>query len=187
MGQGPVWATPQVLFVRTNGSASDIASSMQRHVQQSVAGAPYVEVRPLGNLISPRTKSWRLGATMFTAFGILALLLASVGLYGILAYDVAQRTQEIGVRMALGASASEIAKLVVGRGVRTVGLGAAIGLMIVFAAGRAVAPLLFKTSPYEPSVLVVVAVTLLAAALLATWLPAGRASRVDPTAALRAD
>jgi predicted permease len=187
MGQGPVWATPQVLFVRTNGSASDIASLMQRHVQQSVAGAPYVEVRPLGNLISPRTKSWRLGATMFTAFGILALLLASVGLYGILAYDVAQRTQEIGVRMALGASASEIAKLVVGRGVRTVGLGAAIGLMIVFAAGRAVAPLLFKTSPYEPSVLVVVAVTLLAAALLATWLPAGRASRVDPTAALRAD
>ena len=99
----------------------------------------------------------------------------------------AQRTLEIGVRMALGASASEITKLVVGRGVRTVALGAAIGLAIVFASGHAVAPLLFRTSPYEPSVLLGVATTLLLASLLATWLPAGRASRVDPTAALRAD
>ena len=187
MGQGPAWATPQVLFVRTTGAASDAAAAMQRHLQRTVAGAPYIDVRPLADLISPRTRSWRLGATMFTAFGVLALLLASVGLYGILAYDVAQRTQEIGVRMALGASASEITQLVVGRGVRTVAFGAAIGLAIVFASGRAVAPLLFSTSPYEPSVLIGVAITLLVASLLATWLPAGRASRVDPTAALRSD
>lgn len=187
MGQGPAWASPQVLFVRTNGVASDAATSIQRHLQRSVAGVPYVEVRPLVDLISPRTRSWRLGATMFTAFGVLALLLASVGLYAILAYDVAQRTQEIGVRMALGASVFEITRLIVGRGVRTVTLGVAIGLAIVFASGRTIAPLLFSTSPYEPSVLIAVAATLLAAALFATWLPAGKASRVDPTAALRAE
>jgi predicted permease len=186
LGQGPAWA-PQVLFVRSVGSASDIAAALHRHLQLTVAGVPYVSIRPLGDLISPGTRSWRLGATMFTAFGVLALLLASVGLYAILAYDVAQRTQEIGVRMALGASASEITRLVVGRGVRTVAVGAAIGLAIVFASGHTVAPLLFSTSPYEPAVLIGVATTLLAAALLATWLPAGRASRVDPTAALRAD
>jgi ABC-type antimicrobial peptide transport system permease subunit len=125
-----------------------------------------------------------MGAIMFGIFGALAIVLASVGLYGVLAYDVAQRQQEIGVRLALGASRSTVARLVMGRGFTVVGIGA-IGLAATLACGRLVEPLLFRTSPYDPLILGAVAVLMLAVSVIATLVPTARATRVDPSLSLR--
>jgi ABC-type antimicrobial peptide transport system permease subunit len=139
------------------------------------------------DLVNPQTRSWRLGATMFGAFGALALILAAVGLYSMLAYDVAQRTHELGVRVALGARATHLARSVTGSGLRMVAVGAAAGLGLTLLAGHLIEPLLFQTSPHEPLVLVTVVALLLAVAVLATALPAWRAIRVDPIVALRTE
>jgi ABC-type antimicrobial peptide transport system permease subunit len=122
---------------------------------------------------------------MFTAFGALALLLAAIGLYSVIAYNVAQRTHELGVRMALGAQAGDVVRLVVREGIGFGIAGVVIGGAIALGAGRWLAPLLFEESPRDPTVFAIVAVALLGVALAASWLPALRASRVEPTKALR--
>jgi putative ABC transport system permease protein len=128
-----------------------------------------------------------LGATMFVAFGALALLVAAFGLYSLIAYLVAQRTHEFGIRIALGARAADIARLVVGRGVGAAAVGIAIGVGVALALGRLVEPLLFETSPRDAVVFLAVTATLLTFALLASLVPARRALRVDPVTALRAE
>jgi putative ABC transport system permease protein len=120
-------------------------------------------------------------------FGSLALLLAALGLYSVIAYDVAQRHREIGVRMALGAGRSDVVRLVVGGGLALTFGGVALGMAIAALAGRYVAPLLFEQSPRDPAIMGVVAVVLLAIGALATAWPALSASRVDPNITLRAD
>jgi putative ABC transport system permease protein len=132
-------------------------------------------------------RSWQLGATMFAVFGALALVLAAVGLYSVVAYSVAQRMHEMGVRVALGAQARDVIGLVVGEGLRVVGPGIALGGTIALLAGRWIAPLLFNVSPKDPSVFASVVGTLLAVAVVGSWLPALRAAHVDPNEALRAD
>jgi len=108
-------------------------------------------------------------------------------LYGVIAHSVAQRTHEMGVRVALGARTRDVAGLVIRESLRVVSIGIVLGVMIALVAGRWIAPLLFEVSPRDPFVLVAVVVTLLGVALLASWLPASRAARVDPGTALRAD
>ena len=132
-------------------------------------------------------RSWTLGATMFTAFGVLALVLAGVGLYSVIAYNVAQRTHELGVRRALGAQARHAVRLVVVDGLRLAAIGVAIGVAIAFWAGRFVKPLLFEVSPRDPVVFAFVAALLVLVAVAASWIPALRASRVDPNVALRTE
>ena len=175
------------LFVRTRGPARESAEAVRRELQKGAPGSVYVAARPLQDLVDPLVRPWMLGATMFSAFGAVALLLAAVGLYGVIAFNVAQRSHEVGVRIALGAGTRDILRLVVGDGVRVAAVGIALGGVVALAAGRFVAPLLFEVSPRDPLTLAVVAATLLAIAVAASWIPGWRASRVDPSEALRAD
>jgi putative ABC transport system permease protein len=124
-------------------------------------------------------------ATLAGGFGLLALTLACVGLYGLLAYSVAQRTKEIGIRMALGAHASRVVALVLKGGARLVAIGIAVGLPAAWVASRWVASMLFGVTPRDPAAIGGAIVLLTAAAQLAAYLPARRASRVDPLTALR--
>ena len=142
---------------------------------------------PFSDIVGGQTRSWRLGATMFVAFGLLALALAAIGLYSVIAYTVAQRTHEMGVRVALGAQVRDIVLLVVRDGVAVSVIGLAVGAAAAIAASGWIAPLLFKESPRDPMVFGAVTVTLLAVAVAASSIPALRAARVDPQKALRAE
>jgi ABC-type antimicrobial peptide transport system permease subunit len=150
-------------------------------------GISYVTITPFRDIVSSQRRSWQLGATMFLAFGVLALILAAMGLYSVIAYNVTQRTHEIGVRVALGAQARDVAGLVVSDGLRVTIVGVAIGGAVALWAGRWVKALLFDVSPNDPAVFALVAATLVAAGVAASWLPARRATRVDPNVVLRAD
>jgi ABC-type antimicrobial peptide transport system permease subunit len=160
---------------------------LRRYLQSSIPNLPYLDVSWMQELITPQTRSWRMGASVFGAFGALALILAMVGLYSMLSYDVAQRTHELGVRLALGASRANLVGLVVGAGARIVAVGVGIGLGIVLVAGHLVRPLLFETSPQQPGVLFGATAVLLVVTVIATILPTRRALRVDPITALRTD
>jgi ABC-type antimicrobial peptide transport system permease subunit len=132
-------------------------------------------------------RSWRLGATMFTIFGLLALLVAAIGLYSVVAYDVSQRTRELGVRVALGASAGAVLRLVVGEGLRVVVVGLVLGAAVALSLAARVSPLLYNVSPKDPVTYAGVVGVLIVVAVVASLAPALRASRVDPNVALRAD
>ncbi|MGH9640536.1 MAG: FtsX-like permease family protein, partial [Bryobacteraceae bacterium] len=125
------------------------------------------------------------GAYMLEIFGAVALFLAVIGLYAVNAYTVARRTREIGIRMALGADPSSAMRLILGQGLRVIAAGIAIGLLLSAGIGRVLAGLLYQTPGIDPLVLVVASIVLASVALLACYLPARRASRVDPMVALR--
>jgi ABC-type antimicrobial peptide transport system permease subunit len=175
------------MFVRTRGVAADAAEEVRRTLQQLMPGTSYITATPLSKVIAPQTRSWRMGATLFAAFGALALVLAAIGLYSVIAYNVTQRTHEMGVRVALGAQSRDVIALIVREGLWIVIPGVVLGAIASLIAGRWVAPLLFNVSPKDPPVLVAVVVTLLGVAVMASWVPAQRASRVDPNEALRSD
>jgi ABC-type antimicrobial peptide transport system permease subunit len=122
---------------------------------------------------------------LMTVFASSALLLAAIGIYGLLAYSVEQRTHEIGIRVAIGAEAGQIRSMVVGEGLRLALIGVAIGLAVALALAQSIASFLFGVEPWDPLVFAAMPLLLLAVALLAVWLPARRASRVDPIVALR--
>jgi predicted permease len=173
------------LFVRVHGPADRYADAVRRSLQREMPAPSYITTTPLAEVIGQQTRSWRLGASMFSAFGVLALVLAAIGLYSVIAYNVAQRTHELGVRMALGAQRSDVLRLVVTEGLRLAVAGVVIGGAIALAAGRWLAPLLFDESPRDPVVYGAVALALLTVSLAASWLPARRAANVEPTRALR--
>ena len=175
------------LIVRVTGDLDRGAALVQRTIQSTSAVRVYAHTRPYQDLIDPQLRSWRLGATLFTAFGALALSIAVVGLLGVVSYAVTQRTQEIGIRLALGGTGTRIGRLVIADAVRMVSVGVAIGIAGALAAGPVVASLLFQTSPREPASIAVSALVLLAAALVAAAWPAWRAARVPPMVALRAE
>jgi len=179
--------TPNEIFVRVVGDAADYSGAIRRALQPLMPGAAYVNVRPLRELIDPRMRGWQFGATMFLAFGGLALALAAVGLYSVIAYGVAQRQNELGLRIALGASRGSVVRLIVGAGVRMVVVGLAIGALVALWAGHWVGTLLFDESPKDPVVYVAVAGVLFVVAIVATAVPAFGAARVDPNVALRAE
>ena len=175
------------LFVRTRGAARAFKEGVRRRLQREMPAASYITLTPFSEILGSQTRSWQLGATMFVAFGGLALALAAIGLYSVIAYNVAQRTHELGVRRALGAQAADVIRLVVVDGLRLAGVGVAIGIAAAFWAGKWVKPLLFDISPRDPAVFVFVAVILVAVAVAASWIPALRASRVDANVALRTE
>jgi predicted permease len=175
------------LFIRTSGAATNYSDQVRRSLQQLMPGVSYVTVTPMTTIMAGNTRSWKLGATMFTVFGALALVLAAIGLYSVIAYNVTQRTHEMGVRVALGAQARDVIRLIVREGLTIVLPGIVLGGAIALVAGKWVKPLLFEVSPKDPSVLGLVVGTLLVVAVVASWVPATRASRVDPNEALRAD
>ncbi len=174
-------------FVRVRGSAMLQTDALRRDLQRLMPGTAYLVATPLTQVLEPVTRSWRLGATMFVIFGALALTLAAIGLYSVVSYVVTQRTHEMGVRIALGAQVGDVIRLIVGDGVRVIIAGVAIGTLASLVAGRWIAPLLFNVSPKDPVVLTAVAVVLVGVAVSASWIPALRAARVDPSSALRSD
>lgn len=175
------------LIARMRSDAGTGSETLRKALQEVMPGDSYVTARPLEEVVATQMRSWKFGATMFAAFGILALLVAAIGLHGVMGYDVAQRMHELGVRVALGAQARDLLQLVVRQGMVLTGIGVALGVAIAFAAGGQVQPLLFEQEARDVRVYAVVAAVLLLAAFVATLVPALRASRADPNVALRAD
>ena len=177
---------PQMMM-RVSGRASGMVETVRRRLQAEMPGAAYVTVLPLADLVDPNLRSWRMGAALFVAFGALALVLAAIGLYSTIAYDVAQRTRDLGVRLALGARESGILGLVVMRGLRLVVAGLGIGGAIALLLAPRIEPLMFSQSARDPVVLGGVAALLVVVGVVATVVPGVRASRVDPAVTLRSD
>jgi predicted permease len=191
-GQVPAAPFPNVpnvhgILVRTIGSPERLAAAVQRIVQATSALPVYARVRPYQTLIDPQLRSWRLGATLFSAFGLLALGIASVGLFAVVSYLVSQRTREIGVRLALGGSGGRVGRVVIGDAVRMAAVGAGVGISIALVAAPLVQSMLFETSAREPMILLSAAVVFLVVTIGAAAVPAWRASRVSPMAVLRDD
>ncbi len=175
------------LMVRARGRPEDLVAPVRAAMRETAANLPFAQVTPIADLVAPSTRPWRLGSTMFGAFALLALVLAAVGLYGVLSYTVAQRTNEIGIRFALGAQRRDVLRLMVGQGMQLAALGAVIGALGALAAGRVLSSLLYGVSPRDGVVLGVAVLLPIIVAAVASYLPARRASKVDPVVALRAE
>jgi len=189
LAQARAWIAERFIVARAVGDPADAAKTIRHGMQTAAPQLPFADVRLVGNqpIVRHETLPFRLGAAMLGVFGALALLLAAVGVYGVISYDVGQRTREIGVRMALGARAADVVALVMGDGLRMVALGSVIGASVALAGGSLLRPLLYATSPTDPVVLAGVALVLLLVAAIACLLPARRASRVDINTAIRED
>lgn len=176
-----------VVIVRARPDRSgSVAAELRRELIHEFSGAE-PRVRSMAEILEPQLRPWRLGAALFSLLGALALLVAAVGVYSVLAFGVIQRKHEVGVRMALGARSADVLRLVVGEGVRLVVVGVLVGTALALGLGRVVASLLYGVSPRDPLVLATVALTLLVAAVAASLVPAWRAARVDPAIALRSE
>ena len=175
------------MFVRPRGDASALRETLRAEMLRLNPGLAFVTVQPLQDSLDPQIRPWRLGATMFGLFGALALLVAAIGLYSVISYLVTQRRHELGVRIALGAQMGNIVGMVVRYGVGLAVVGIVIGMVLALNASRLIEPLLFETSPRNPLVFMLVAAVLLVVALVASVIPAWRASRVDPIEALRTE
>jgi len=175
------------LTVRTSGDAAAMVEPLRQALQSVNPNVPYANVQTMRMLLGRQTRSWELGARVFSAFGALALLLASVGLFSVVAFMLGQRMHEFGVRRALGAQSGDLLSLGVRRGLAPVVGGIGVGVALTLALGRFVDPLLFKESSRDPWVLSASVLVLFVAALMASVIPARRAAVVDPTIALRSD
>ncbi len=175
------------LYVRTRGDAAEALSPMAQTLRSFSPDIRWADVSTIRELIEPQVRSWQLGATLFTAFGGLALIVAGIGLYSLLAFNVAERTREIGIRSALGARRGRIVREVIAEGARFAVIGITVGFGVALMAAPAITDLLFQVEPMDPPVLLAVTVALLLASLLASITPALRATRVDPAAVMRTD
>jgi len=163
--------------------------TLRRTLRDIDPDLPILGIAPFSDLVEKSIDLWivRIGAVLFGVFGGIALLLAVVGVYGVKAYAVACRTREIGIRMALGAHRRDVFVLIMRQGAMQTALAVAVGLLLSLAAGRILAQILYEVSPNDPFALVIASVILAAAALLACFLPARRATLVDPIQALRTE
>jgi predicted permease len=175
------------VLVHTTGEPDKLTGRVRQTMASIVPDLPFVDVRSLESLIDPRVRPWRIGAGVFAAFGLLALIIASVGLYGMISYEVGQRTHEFGIRLALGASREGILGLVLRRGVGLALVGTVAGAAIARAGAPWLEPLLFETRATDAGVFAFVVATLLFVAVLACIIPARQAALSDPASALRAE
>ena len=175
------------LLLRMQGDPAAQVERVRAALQREMPGASYVTVAPYERIIDNAAHAWRLGATMFALFAALAVALAAIGLYGVITYDVAQRTHEIGVRMAVGARVSDVLWLVLREGLAIGAGGVLIGTAITLAGAGRIAALLFGISARDPVVYALVGVSMLVVATVASLAPAHRAASVDPNTALRAE
>jgi putative ABC transport system permease protein len=173
------------LLVNAEQDPTGLSAGLRAAVRGIDPELPVFAVRTLDSLVSERTAQRRLAVLLISVFAGVALLLAAVGIYGVMSYAVSQRTQEIGIRMALGAEQNQILKMVLRHGTLMALLGTAIGLVSAFGLARFITTMLFQTSAADPPTFSVVPLLLLAVALFACYVPARRAMRVDPMVALR--
>jgi putative ABC transport system permease protein len=173
------------LQVRTTGKPESVIGAVRPQIQSLDRNLAITNVQTIGEIMDQGLWAPRMGAALLTLFGGLALVLAALGVYGVLSYSVTQQTREIGIRMAMGAERSDVLRLVVGQGLRLAGAGLAVGMLIALVVMRQLASLLFGVSAYDPLTFGAVALLLVCVALLACYIPARRATHVDPLVALR--
>jgi putative ABC transport system permease protein len=173
------------LVIRTKGEPAALTASVRREVLAMDKDQPVYDVKTMESVVAAAVAPRRAPMLLFSVFAGLALLLAAVGIYGVISYSVTQRTHEIGIRMALGAQTGDVLKLVVGRGMALTLIGVAIGLVAAFALTRVMSSLLFNVSATDPLTFGVVSVLLAAVAFVASYIPARRATKIDPMVALR--
>ena len=176
--------TPMSWIVRTQVPPQSLATAIQEHLRQAT-GLPVTDVQSMDEIATLSVSRQRFNMWVMTVFGACAMLLAAIGIYGLMAYSVEQRTQEIGIRLALGAQASQVRQMVVLQGMALAGAGLVLGLAAAFGLARLITAFLFGVTARDPLVFVGVPVILCAVAFFAVWLPARRASRIDPLTALR--
>jgi ABC-type antimicrobial peptide transport system permease subunit len=175
------------LVVRTTGDPARLADPVRAAVREVLPGQAFREVAPLRNKLAESVATPRFFTMLVTVFGALALALAAVGLYGVVAYVVRQREREIGVRLALGAPPARVLTLMLGQGMKPVVVGLALGLGAAAVGGRVLGALLYEVSAVDPLTFAAVPVLFTAVALLAALVPSWRAARVHPAVTLRAD
>jgi predicted permease len=171
--------------VQTSLSAASMEPLIRREIQAVDPNLPVFNVRTMNEVIDGSLASHRFSAELVGVFAVVALLLATVGIYGLLAYMVGQRAQEIGVRMALGAMPSTIGKMIVSRGAGLAGIGVGVGLISSGIMAPLISSLLYGVRPLDPKVFIAVPLILMVVVLLASYIPARRAARVNPIVALR--
>ena len=198
-GQSPIYFVPQaqaegefawpmyaVIRLAENHD-NDTIASVRAAVRGSLPSGVYATVVPLAQSFDRQLRPWRLGTRLFTAFGLLALLVASVGIYSTMAFSVGRRTREMGIRIALGAARASVMRLILREGLTLVLIGLVAGSAIAVTLGRFIESLLYQSSPSDPGVLAAACGVMVVVAILGCLVPASRASRVDPTITLRAD
>jgi predicted lysophospholipase L1 biosynthesis ABC-type transport system permease subunit len=170
--------------VRTSGAPESVSNTVQNIVRQET-GVPVTTVQNMADIVSVSTSRQRLNMLLMTTFGVAALALAAIGIYGLMAYSVQQRTQEIGIRLALGAQPKQVRASVIGQGMVLVGVGLAVGIAAALFLARFIAAVLYGVTAHDVLVFVGVPLVLGVAAFAAVAIAAQRASRVDPLDALR--
>jgi putative ABC transport system permease protein len=172
------------LVIRTAGDPAAFASTLRHEVQALDKDQPIYNVRTMDDVVANSLGTRRVSMQLFTVFAIAALLLAAIGIYGVMAYSVTQRTQEIGIRMALGAQKSDVLRLVVRQGMTLVAIGVVVGLVGALGLTRVISNLLFGVGASDPTTFIVISLLLIAVAFVACYLPARRAAKLDPVIAL---
>jgi putative ABC transport system permease protein len=175
------------LHVRTDGDPTDAVSTVRSEVQSMEKSMPLVGVTTIGQVMEAILWAPRMGASLLAIFGLMALLLAAIGIHGVMSYSVAQRTQEIGIRMALGAQSKDVLRLVLGQGLLILLAGGGLGLAGAYAVSQVLSSLLYGVGMGDPISFFGTTLVLAAAALLACYLPARRATRVDPIVTLKCE
>ncbi len=181
-----IFNSPEIIVRADPKQVAGVQLALRQLLRAEFPGA-IPRTSTMTEAMAPEYRPWDLGAKLFTLFGLLALVVAAMGTYSTVAYTVSQRTHEFGVRVALGARAADVIRLVVMEGLRTALIGTAAGVVLAMAAGHAVAALLYGIGPRDPATLAVVAVVLLVIVVLASVVPAWRAARADPVEALRTE
>jgi putative ABC transport system permease protein len=173
------------IVVRTTSEPATFAPRVKKALAEVLPDRPVSQIETMQNIVHASTGSGRVPMILLSAFAFLALVLAAVGIYGVVAYSVSQRTHEIGIRMALGAQKKDVMSLMLGEGMRFVLIGAGVGILGALALTRLMAGFLFDVRPTDPTTLAIVSLVLAGVALVACYVPARRAANVDPNLALR--
>ena len=173
-----------ILTVRSAQDPRSLASAVRREIQAIDPDQPIANARTLEAVTADSIAARRMSVVLLGAFAGIALLLAGVGIYGVISYLVVQRTHEIGVRMALGAQRRDVLRLVVGHALKLVSIGTVIGLILAFLSTRTLSALLYSVGAFDATTFIFVTIALAAVALLASYIPALRATRADPMIAL---
>ncbi|HEX5432820.1 MAG TPA: FtsX-like permease family protein, partial [Candidatus Angelobacter sp.] len=175
------------LIVRTKGNPQGLVSLVRSEMASVAPNIPLYNIETMEQYLASSSAQARFNTVLLGIFASLALLLAAVGLYGVVSYSVSQRTQEIGIRMALGAKKRDVLRMVVGQGLKLALIGVAIGILGALALTRLLTSMLYSVKPTDPLTFTAVSLVLIAVALLACYIPARRAARVDPMVALRCE